>query len=126
LTVGAPFAGLGRNPWGGEDHWHTPLPIALGSRFQKWPAAVPGVAVEVFVTGGDDPVMRRFAGHDPADRRVLPSRVLVRKLPAELDHNLALGWVCRHYVALPGAAQPSLRLADPPPSRPTRPKRLIK
>jgi hypothetical protein len=108
LSVGAPLAGMGRNPWGGLDNRHTPLPIALGSRFSAWPPPAPGVTVEIYPTSSDDPVMQRSFGHDPGDRRVLPRGAIMRKLPASLGHNHALGWICEELV--------KKKLAESPPN----------
>jgi hypothetical protein len=94
LSVGAPLAGMGRNPWGGEDMRHTPLPIALGSHFTRWPEPAPGVTLEIYPTSGDDPVMERVMGHDPGDPRVLPRRAVLRALPPSVGHNDALTWLC--------------------------------
>lgn len=98
LSVGAPLAGMGRNPWGGIDNRHTPLPIALGSRFSGWPSPSPGISVEIYPTSVDDPVMQRSFGHDPGDRRVLPRGAILRQLPPSIGHNDALGWLCNELV----------------------------
>lgn len=91
ITVGAPLAGQGFNPWSGQDLWMTPLPIALGSRFSQWPTPKLGLRLRVFVTGPSDPVMTLRFGHNPGDSAVLPSEAEVTRLPHTLDHNLALG-----------------------------------
>jgi hypothetical protein len=67
ITVGAPLAGQGFNPWSGQDLWMTPLPIALGSRFSQWPTPKQGLKLRVFVTGPSDPVMTLRFGHNPGD-----------------------------------------------------------
>lgn len=107
LSVGAPLAGMGRNPWGGLDNRHTPLPIALGSRFSGFPTPAPGVTVEIYPTSADDPVMQVSFGHDPGDRRVLPRGAIVRKLPPSIGHNDALGWLCQELVKQKLAAAPA-------------------
>lgn len=106
LSVGAPLAGMGRNPWGGEDLRHTPLPIALGSRFTVWPEPAPGVTLEIYPTSAEDPVMKPSLGHDPADPRVLPRRALLRKLPPSIGHNYALGWLCQRLATPALSAEP--------------------
>jgi hypothetical protein len=114
ISVGAPLAGMGRNPWGGEDMRHTPLAIALGSRFTHWPEPASGVTLEIYPTTGDDPVMQRVLGHDPGDARVLPRRAMVRALPPAVGHNDALTWICERLLSTvlarreEHAARPSL------------------
>jgi hypothetical protein len=99
ISVGAPLAGQGFNPWGGQDLFRTPLPIALGSRFSSWPVLARGVSLRVFVTGPSDPVMASHFGHQPGDRRVLPPSTTVVELPVTLDHNVALGFVAKQFRA---------------------------
>lgn len=99
ISVGAPVAGQGFNPWGGHDSFRTPLPIALGSRFSSWPKLTPGVSLRVFVTGPSDPVMTPRFGHRPGDARVLPSSAKVVELPVTLDHNVALGFLAKQFRA---------------------------
>ena len=98
LSVGAPLAGMGRNPWGGQDMRYTPLPIALGSQFTRWPEPAPGVTLEIYPTSADDPVMQKTLGHDPADPRVLPRKAILKKLPASIGHNDALTWLCERLL----------------------------
>lgn len=98
VTVGAPLAGLGMNPSGSAD-LTTLVPLMLGGRLPRLPAALPGIGLEVYVTDRTDPVMRRRGGHDPGDRRVLPAGAVVRALPPGVDHNHALRWVARRLVA---------------------------
>ncbi len=98
LSVGAPLAGMGRNPWGGKDMWYTPLPIALGGYFTHWPEPAPGVSLEIYPTSDDDPVMRRVLSHDPGDVRVLPRRAHLHSLPRALGHNNALTWLCQYLL----------------------------
>lgn len=93
ITVGAPLAGMGRNLWGGQDMLHTPMGLALGSQITGWREPSPGVKLEIYATGPDDPVMKRIFSHDPGDRRVLPRRAVVRTLPPSVGHNRALTWV---------------------------------
>jgi hypothetical protein len=114
LAVGAPLAGLGFNPWSGDNLVRTVLPIALAGRFTVWPAPAPGVRLRIFPTGPSDPVMRRIFGHDPADPAVLPPGTELEPLPRELDHNVALGFVARRLIAEERAA---LRAARPPETR---------
>ncbi len=94
LVVGAPLAGMGRNPWGGKNMWHTPLPIALGSRFGRWPEPAAHVTLNIYQTSIDDPVMKPTLGHDPGDWRVLPERAQRFPLPRTLNHNHALTYLC--------------------------------
>jgi len=95
ISVGAPLAGQGFNPWSEPNLWWTPLPIALGSRFSGWPALAAGVSLRVFVTGPSDPVMTPRFGHRPGDARVLPPSASVVELPLTLDHNVALGFLAK-------------------------------
>jgi len=99
ISVGAPLAGQGFNPWGGQDLFRTPLPIALGSRFSSWPTLASGVSLRVFVTGPGDPVMVSHFGHQPGDAQVLPASATVVELPVTLDHNVALGFVAKLFRA---------------------------
>lgn len=124
LAVGAPLAGCGINPWGGDNLLRTALPIALAGRFTAWPEPAQGVRLRIFPTGPRDPVMRRYFGHDPGDPSVLPPGAELVPLPRELDHNVALGQVARRLVAeeiaeeraTPPAATP--KPADPATSPP--------
>lgn len=95
VSIGAPLAGQGFNPWCGYDDRRTPLPIALGSKFSLWPSPAAGVKLIVFATGPRDPVMASHFGHDPGDRAVLPKEADIIALPSSLDHNLALGEIAK-------------------------------
>ncbi len=110
VAVGAPLAGMGLYP-DPPDLRNTPLPMVLGGRFTHWPSPAPGVRIAVFPTGPDDPVMRPIGAHDPADARVLPPGTRVQRLPADLGHNSALGWLCELVLAedAAGSASPPLR-----------------
>lgn len=92
VTIGAPLAGMGLYP-DPPDLRNTPLAMVVGGRFTHWPRPAPGVHIEVFPTGPDDPVMRPVWNHDPADVRVLPPGARVTRLPTGLGHNNALGWL---------------------------------
>jgi len=116
VAIGAPLAGQGFNPWGGQDLWRTPLPIALGSTFSPWPAPVPAVKLRVFVTGPTDPVMTRRFGHDPGSRAVLPDGTQTVALPVSLDHNFALGQLAKQLREAELLARPA------PAGRPSWPK----
>ena len=110
LVIGSPLAGNQFNPFGGQDNFSTPIPLALAGTFTRWPEPAAGVELEIWPTGASDPVMRPRFGHDPADRRVLPRAAKLHPLPAELDHNVALGQVTRQLVAAmtaPALAAPS-------------------
>ncbi len=119
VSIGAPLAGQGFNPWGGYDDLRTPLPIALGSKFSKWPAPVQGVKLVVFATGPRDPVMASHFGHQPGDRVVLPNDADLINLPASLDHNLALGEIAKQLreaelsARQPASEKPTLSAAAP-------------
>lgn len=95
IAVGAPLAGQGFNPWAAPDLFFSPLPIALGSTFSRWPDPADRVAWRVFVTGQTDPVMKPRFGHDPASSGVLPRGTQRSTLPQTLDHNLALSVVAQ-------------------------------
>lgn len=95
VSIGAPLAGQGFNPWGAKDELRTPLPIALGATFSPWPEPASGVKLRVFVTGPSDPVMAPHFGHNPGDRTVLPPSAEVIALPHSLDHNFALGEIAK-------------------------------
>lgn len=95
VSVGAPLAGQGFNPWGIPDELRTPLPIALGATFSPWPEPADGVKLRVFVTGPSDPVMAWHFGHNPGSRVVLPPSAEVVALPNSLDHNFALGEIAK-------------------------------
>lgn len=122
LSIGAPLAGMGFNPWSGTDLLDTPLPIALGGRYTRWPDPPLGVELEIYPTGQDDPVMRRRGRHEPGDPRVLPGDAELRSLPQDIGHNLALGYLAeklRDELAPPPPPGP-----PPLPPRPTPPFRL--
>lgn len=107
VAVGAPLAGMGFYP-DPPDLRNTPLPMVLGGRFTHWPTPAPGVRIDVFPTGPDDPVMRPIGAHNPADPRVLPPGAHFRPLPTDLGHNSALGWLCQILLEEdPGDAVPS-------------------
>ncbi|HNN94007.1 MAG TPA: hypothetical protein PKI03_17135 [Pseudomonadota bacterium] len=113
VAVGAPLAGMGFYP-DPPDLRNTPLPMVLGGRFTHWPTPAPGVRIDVFPTGPDDPVMRPIGSHNPADPRVLPPGTHFRPLPTDLGHNSALGWLCQLLLdEEPGSAVPSPPLALP-------------
>lgn len=98
VAVGTPLAGMGFYP-DPPNLRNTPLPMVLGGRFTEWPTPRPGIRIDVFPTGPDDPVMRPIGRHDPADPRVLPAGSRFERLPAELGHNNALGWLCRRLLS---------------------------
>lgn len=108
VAVGAPLAGMGLYP-DPPDLRNTPLAMVLGGRFTHWPKPAPGVQIDVFPTGPDDPVMRPIGAHDPADPRVLPAGTRVKRVPTDLGHNSALGWLCQQVLdeelARPGSGQ---------------------
>lgn len=114
VAVGSPLAGNYFNLAGGEDNLDSPLPIAMAGQFTHWPEPAPGVALTIWTTGSTDPVMRRHFGHDPADVRVLPRAATVHALPADLDHNVAIGFVAGRIVAELQALEPGAPPASPP------------
>lgn len=111
-AVGAPLAGSGVNLYGGTDMRGAPLPITLGGGFRHWPRPAPGVELEVYATGPDDPVMKRRLGHDPGDRRAVPRGARYEPLPREVGHNSALSFLCEKVAA--ETAQAKLKAAKVP------------
>jgi hypothetical protein len=117
VAVGSPLAGNYFNLAGGADNLDSPLPIAMAGQFTRWPEPAPGVSLTIWTTGGSDPVMRRHFNHDPADVRVLPRAATVHALPADLDHNVAIGFVAGQIVAELRGLEP----VAPPPHPPASP-----
>ncbi len=99
-VVGAPYAGLHASPVAyTPDNLDTPFAIALGGTFARYPAPVPGVRFESWVTdGARDPVMASRFGHDPGDPQVGPPGPRHR-LPTTADHNRVLAQVVRELLA---------------------------
>lgn len=97
VSLGAPLAGMGVNPVAAELR-DTPLVMAIGGSFSGWRPPAPSVRFDIYPTGPDDPVMARTFGHDPGDARVLPSGTTLYRLPPELGHNNALGWLCQRLL----------------------------
>ena len=97
VSLGAPLAGQGFNPWAEPNLVWTPLPIALGSTFSSssWAEPAERVSLRVFVTGESDPVMKPHFGHKPGSPSVLPRLAQVVQLPLNVDHNVALATLAK-------------------------------
>jgi len=96
VNVGAPYAGLEVLPFDGPpDFLWSPLPLAIGHRFERYPAPAARVTVESFVTRWPpDDVMKPRFGHDPGDPRVGPPGPR-RPVPTGTDHNHVLASIAR-------------------------------
>ena len=88
VNIGTPYAGMHTMPSEyPRDAWRSPVALAVGGTFSRYPALAAGVTLESWITPypGDPVMMPRF-GHRPDDPSVGPAGPRLRA-PAGTDHN---------------------------------------